>query len=109
MFGLSWDITSFLMRCFHHVILEGDFKVVLTKLILDKEDFLEINTLIWDAKQLSLIFTSSRYHFTSQEGNKVAHAMAQEGAFSSDSIWIVEAPTGVEALATEDRRWIVPT
>ncbi|MBA0751835.1 hypothetical protein Gogos_000733, partial [Gossypium gossypioides] len=95
---------------FQSVILEGDSRLVIHKLVTNLEDFSEISALIWEAKEFSKLFEVCRCICAARSGNMAAHAMAPDGLTRrEDRFWVEEAPLLVAAVADEGRRLLDPS
>ncbi|KAK5842691.1 hypothetical protein PVK06_005074 [Gossypium arboreum] len=94
---------------FQSVILEGDSRLVIHKLVTSLEDFSEISALIWEVKEFSKLFEVCRCICAAKLGNMAAHAMAQDGLTRrEDRFWVEETPLLVVAVADEGRRLLDP-
>ncbi|GMI87603.1 hypothetical protein like AT4G29090 [Hibiscus trionum] len=94
---------------FRHVVVEGDSLSVIEKLKSGLDDRLDISAIVWNAQMLAQNFRTCTFSFIPRNGNFPVHAMAKESFnFSSERVWVEEAPDAVVHLAAEDRRWIDP-
>ncbi|GMJ08209.1 hypothetical protein HRI_004490100 [Hibiscus trionum] len=94
---------------FRHVIAEGDSLSVIKKLKSGIDDRSDISAIVWDAQMLAKNFRTCTFSFIPRNGNFSPHAMAKESLnFSSERVWVEEAPDAVVHLAAEDKRWIDP-
>ncbi|KAK8669301.1 hypothetical protein V6N13_106736 [Hibiscus sabdariffa] len=94
---------------FRHVVLEGNSKAIIQKLISPFDDRSMVQPLIHDATVFSRSFLSCRFSFTGRQVNLAAHALALLGR--SDSVnrfWVEEVSDSVCTITDEDRRWIDP-
>ncbi|KAA3463976.1 reverse transcriptase [Gossypium australe] len=90
---------------FQDVCIEGDALSVIRKLKAAEEDRSCISNLIKEIKGKVVNFRSVSFKYVPREANKVAHAMAQEGArYEQPRYWIEEAPHAVEVLVNQEKR-----
>ncbi|KAK5824897.1 hypothetical protein PVK06_019684 [Gossypium arboreum] len=91
------------------VILERDSRLLIQKLTTNSEDLSDINALIWEAKKFSKLFVVCQFNYIVRSGNKVAHAVAQDGLTRVEyCFWMGEALLLVVAFIDEDRRLLDP-
>ncbi|MBA0857949.1 hypothetical protein Goshw_019430 [Gossypium schwendimanii] len=64
---------------FLSIIVEEDSRSVARKINNHEHDFSDISALTWFAKEIAKEFQACALHFIGRYGNKIAHAMAQEG------------------------------
>ncbi|KAL4318503.1 hypothetical protein GQ457_18G007150 [Hibiscus cannabinus] len=92
----------------HRVVVEGDNKSMVEKLISHSQDILDIGSIIQDVKILASSFASCACRFIGWSGNQSAQALASEGLKSSSNLFWVDAPPLVKSLAARDRRLLEP-
>ncbi|GMJ01877.1 hypothetical protein HRI_003856900 [Hibiscus trionum] len=91
------------------VVVEGDSRSIIQKLVSQTADLSSVRSIISDARQLASNFRHCRFTFVGRTGNEAAHAMAIEGRTGLvDCFWVEDGPPSVLAVAASDRRFGEP-
>ncbi|GMJ04276.1 hypothetical protein like AT3G09510 [Hibiscus trionum] len=92
---------------FDQIVVEGDSRSIISKLVAASPDSSEAATLVMEAKGLSLNFRRCDFVFVHRSGNSVAHALSKyRQSVDFDHFWVDEVPHRIELAAAADRRWL---
>ncbi|MBA0741859.1 hypothetical protein Gogos_014980 [Gossypium gossypioides] len=86
------------------VEVEGDFRVVISRIIQGKDDKSQMSAYISDVRSLAKYFRHA-----SRDCSRLAHEIAQVGFRMDESTyWVEEVPCVAAAAVTTDRWWVDP-
>ncbi|MBA0669797.1 hypothetical protein Goklo_029025 [Gossypium klotzschianum] len=91
------------------VEVEGDFRVVISRIIQGKDDKSQMSAYISDVRSLAKSFLRAIFRHASRDCSRLAHEIAQVGFRMDESTyWVEEVPCVAAAAVTTDRWWVDP-
>ncbi|KAL4347997.1 hypothetical protein GQ457_17G012790 [Hibiscus cannabinus] len=91
------------------IILEGDARSIILRLLDRSRDVSVLSPLISEGKSLARNFRDCAFMCVPRFSNRATHVMARKGfTVMLDSFWVDEAPPEVNVVVEDDRRLLTP-